>query len=291
MEVDRKYLTTTEGKDDHEQSTKLVERWFRSLGDFQPSSKDDIRKFIEQSQTLTLKEQDRVQFIMGCQKFQDWLGKPRSSALCVRAETTPDDIINFMSVSTAMLALMLGNTTGFITLSFFCSLRRKCSPREQDSGALGIVKSLNGQLLKIMLDRKLLAKPPFEKNDSIWDKSTESLKYSCSLLKKLITLLPPGSVVFVLLDSISRTSGDKSLVDDLAEKILRIGRRSVEIMVKVLITDPVPSSHFRRIADFSLHVPDDVDGWGCGMNVELIKKKNALKLRDLEELREESEEP
>lgn len=290
MEVDRKYLTTKEGKDDRNQSTKLVERWFRSLGDFQPSSKDDIKRFVEHSQTLTLKEQDKFQYIMGCQSFQDWLGKPRSSALCVRAETTPDNIINFMSVSTAMLALTLGNATGFITLSFFCSLRRKCSPRKQDSGALGIVKSLNGQLLKIMLDRKLLGRPPFDKDDRMWDKSTESLKYSCSLLKKLMTLLPPRSVVFVLLDSISRTSGDKGLVDDLAAKMLRIGIQSTDVVIKLLVTDPIPSSHFRSKANFSLHVPDDVDGWGCGMNVEAMKKKHVLKLRDLEELQIESDE-
>lgn len=137
-----------------------------------------------------------------------------------------------------------------------------------------------------MLERQLLAKPPFDQNDKIWRKSTEDSKYSCNLLEKLMALLPVGSVVFVLLDSVSRASGDKSMVDDLAERILRISRQSPGIVVKLLITDPVPSSHFRRIADFSLHVPDDVDGWQCGMNVESMKRKNALKLRDLEELQE-----
>lgn len=102
-------------------------------------------------------------------------------------------------------------------------------------------------------------------------------------------LLPPRSVVFVLLDSISCASGDKSLLDDLAEKILRFGRRSHSIVVKLLVTDPVPSSHCRRTVDFALYIPDDVDGWQCGMNVESMKRENALKLRDLKDLQESEE--
>lgn len=288
MEVDRKYLRSNESNDDRKRTAEFVDGWLRSLGDFQPSSKDHIKKFIEYSETLTLKDQDRVQYIMDCQQFQDWLGKPRSSALCVRAETAPNDIVNFVSVSTAMLALTLGGTTGFIALTCFCSLRKKASPREQDSGAVGILKSLNGQLLQIMLDRQVLIKLAFDQDEKLSSKSTESLKHSFRLFKKLIALLPSGSVVFVLLDSVSRTSGDKGLVDEIAKGIMRIGRHSTSIMVKLLITDPVPSSHIWRAGDFQLYVPDDVDGWQCGMNAGSMKRKNALKLRDLEELQDES---
>lgn len=226
---------------------------------------------------------------MGYQRFHRWLGKLSSSALCVRAETAPDDIINFISVSTAVLALTLEAAKRLISLSFFCSSRRKISPRKQDSGVLGILRSLNGQLLRIMLERQLLVKPPFGQDDKMWSKSTKSIAHSWRLLTKLMELLPPRSVVFVLLDSISCASGDKSLVDELAEKILRFGRRSHSIVVKLLVTDPVPNSHCRRTVDLALHVPDDVDGWKRGMNVKSMKRKNPLKLRDLEVLQESGE--
>ncbi|KAG6355305.1 hypothetical protein INS49_003266 [Diaporthe citri] len=173
-------FNAVDSTDDRNRSAQLVDEWFRSLEDFQPSSKDDVKKFIEHSGTLTLKKQDKVQYIMGCQQFQDWLGKPQSSALCVRAETAPGDIVNFVSVSTAMLALTLGGATGFTTLSFFCSLRKKDPPREGDSGALGILKSLNGQVLQIMLDRQVLIKPALDQNDNLWSKSTESFKQDFS---------------------------------------------------------------------------------------------------------------
>lgn len=286
--MNRKYLLSNENKDGVNRSRELVERWSSGLGDFEPSPKGEIKKLIEHSQMLTLKEQDKVQYMMGCQQFQNWLGKPRSSALCVRAETAPDGIINFMSVSTAMLALTLSGATGFVTLSFFCSLRKKDSPLEGDSGALGILKSLNGQLLQIMLDRQVMIKPAFHQDEDLWSRSTESFKHSCKLLKKLVASLPSGSVVFVLLDSVSRTSGDKGLVDDIVQGIMRIGRHSRGIVLKLLVTDPVPSSHIWRAADSQLYVPDDVDGWQCGMNVESMEKKNALRLRDLEESQDES---
>lgn len=286
LEVDRKYLLSNDRNGDLKRRNELVERWFMSLGDFEPSPKDDIKMLVEHAETLALKEQDRVQYVMACQQFEDWLGKPRSSVLCVRAETAPEDTINFMSVSTALLALTLGGATGFIVLSCFCSLRKKASPRPQDSGALGIMKSLNGQLLRVMRERELLIKLPVDQDDKVWGRSNESVKHSCALLRKLMAVLPPGSVVFVLLDSVSRISGDKGLVDGLMEKIIRIGDRSPGIVVKLLVTDPIPSSHIRSTADISLYVPDDVDGWECGMNVKSMKRNNALKLRDMEELRE-----
>lgn len=288
VKVNRKYLLSNKNKDGVNRSRELVEKWSSGLGDFEPSPKGEIKKLIEHSQMLTLKEQDKVQYIMGCQQFQDWLGKARSTALCVSAESAPDDIVNFMSVSTAMLALTLGGTTGFIALSFFCSLRKKASSREQESGALGILNSLNGQLLQIMLDRQVLIKPAVDQDEDLWSRSTESFKHSCRLFKKLISLFPSGSVVFVLLDSVSRLSGDKGLVDDIVKGIMWIGRHSPGIVIKLLVTDPVPSSHIWRAADFQLYVLDDVDGWQCGMNPESMRKKNALKLRDLEELQDES---
>lgn len=146
----------------------------------------------------------------------------------------------------------------------------------------------NGQLLKITLERKLLVEQPSDPDGRTRNKPAENFKYSCGLLKKLMTWLPPRNLVFLYLDSIILTASDKSLADDLAEKISRIGRRSAKIVVKQFqcITDSVPISHFRRVANFSLHVSDDFDGWQCGMYMESTKRKNALKLKGLEELQE-----
>lgn len=123
-EVNRKYLASIKIENGRNRSIKLADGWFRRLVDFQPSSKNDIKKLIEHSQALTLKDQDKVQHVMGSQRLHHWLGKLSSSALCVRAETAPGDIINFISVSTAVLALTLGAATRFISLSFFSSLRK-----------------------------------------------------------------------------------------------------------------------------------------------------------------------
>lgn len=122
---------------------------------------------------------------------------------------------------------------------------------------------------------------PSELADKLCTKSTESFKYSCALLRKLISLLPSGNVVFVVLDSVSRISGDNSLVDDLAKMILGVGKRKHSIVIKHLVTDPVPSNIW-KIANYSLHVPGDVDGWECGMNTGSIRGR---KLRSFDALK------
>lgn len=87
------------------------------------------------------------------------------------AYACPGERLNtFMSVSTVMLSLPSRGATGFIALSFFCSLREKSFTRDRDSGVLGIVNGLNGQLLNVMLERKLPVEPPFDPDDKTWNK-------------------------------------------------------------------------------------------------------------------------
>ncbi|KAL1862621.1 hypothetical protein Daus18300_008418 [Diaporthe australafricana] len=278
--VNRKYLTSTEAADNESRNKELTDQWFNKLDGFEPSSQDHIKKFIENSETFTPKEQDKAQYIMGSQPFQEWLEKPKSSLLCVRAETAPEETFNAISLSTAMLALTLQGSTRFAVLSFFCSLRRKDSREGSDSGALGVIKSLNGQLLRFMADRHPRVKLSFEQDERIWKQSVDKLKHSCALFRGLMSLLPAGSVVFILLDSVSRTSGDKYIMDELVNKIVRVGRRNPEIVVKLLVTDPVPGSQIRGMADDCLYVPDDVDLGERGMNMK-------RSFQDLADLREE----
>lgn len=278
--VDRRYLTSTQAEDDDKKNKELTDQWFKKLEGFEPSSQDHIRKLIENSETLTPKEQDKAQYIMGSQPFQEWLQKPKSSLLCVRAETAPEEALNAISLSTAMLALTFQGTTRFAVLSFFCSLRRKDSRQGGDSGALGAINSLNGQLLRFMADRHPRVKLSFDQDDRIWKQSVHKFRCSCALFRGLMSLLPAGSVVFVLLDSVSRTPGDKYIVDELVDRIVRVGRRNPDIVVKLLVTDPVPGSQIREMADDCLYVPDDVDLGERGMNMN-------RSLRDLADLREE----
>lgn len=261
----------------------MIATWLQDLGEFDPSSDGHVTKCLDHASSLETKEQDQAQYIMNSKSFQDWLARPVTSLLEIRAETAPQNLISFMSLSTAMLALTLSGSTNFAVLSFFCGLRKSASYKEEDSGVLGILKSLNGQLLKLILAKQPSTRLPTQSMDKVWRKSGKEPKYAKALFKQLLSLLPDGSVVFVLLDSVSRVFGDKARMDKLVEMILSVTDQQVgHIVIKMLVTDPLASSRIKTLAHHSVYVPDDVDGWECGINMTLVEQSNRGKLRSLE---------
>lgn len=96
-----------------------------------------------------------------------------------------------------------------------------------------------------------------------------------------LSLLLDGCVVFVLFDSVPRVSGVKTRIDDLVNTIQELaGKQIKRVVVKMLVTDPVPwSSTIKRLGQEAIYVPDDVDGWNCGMNTDLLSHRIRSKLR------------
>lgn len=266
---------------------QLAQDWLQSLHGFDPSPEEHIKRCIGHMASLHTGQQDKILYILESKSFQSWLHEPDSPSFLVRAETAPTDTINFMSISTASLVKTIQTCTNFVVFSVFCGIRTSISLSERDSGVLGILRSLNGQMLSWILEKHIDVKVSLKENDIIWSKSHTSTKYAWALFKSLISLLPHNSVVFILLDSVSRISGNKSEIDELVESILNIATKRAKdmgIVIKVLITDILPTSRIRTMAkeQHSLYVPDDVDGWSCGINHRAMQKKNIVILRDLQ---------
>lgn len=266
---------------------QLAQNWLQSLNGFDPSPEEQINRCTGHMASLDTGQQDKILYILASKSFQSWLHEPDSPIFLVRAETAPTDIINFISVSTASLVSTIQSCTEFFVFSVFCGIRTSISLSGCDSGVLGVLRSLNGQMLLTMLEKNISMKVSFKEDDKVWSKSHTSTKYSWALFKSLISLLPHNSVVFILLDSVSRISGNKAEIDELVESILNIATRRAKdmgIVIKVLITDILPTSRIRTMAkeQHSLYVPDDVDGWNCGINHRAIQKKNNVVLRDLQ---------
>lgn len=95
----------------------------------------------------------------------------------------PEDLVGFISLSTAMTALTLGGNPHFAVLSFFCGLRKSASFSEDVAGMLGMLKSLNDQLLDFILTKQPSIKLAAEDADKIWRKSGKDLKYPSRLFK------------------------------------------------------------------------------------------------------------
>lgn len=63
------------------------------------------------------------------------------------------------------------------------------------------------------------------------------------------------------------------------------------IVAKIMVTDSLPSSRIRAMAKqrYRLYVPDDAEGWNCGINHRATMGKNAMTLRNLEARKETSD--
>lgn len=287
MSRDAPHVTEPQVGDNTVNQNQLAQNWLQSLHGFDPSPEEHIRRCIGQMASLDTGQQDKILYILESNSFQSWLHEPDSPIFLVRAETTPPDIINFMSVCTASLISTIHSCTEFVVFSVFCGMRKSISLSEQDSGVLGILRALNGQMLSRILVKHVSMKSSFQENEKVWSKSHTSTKYAWILFKSLISLLPNNTVVFILLDSISRISGNKAEVDELVESILKIATKRVKdmgIVFKVLVTDVLPTSRIRTMTkeQHSLYVPDDVEGWSCGINHRAIQQKNIVILRDLQ---------
>ncbi|KAJ4419496.1 hypothetical protein N0V82_004941 [Gnomoniopsis sp. IMI 355080] len=268
------------------EKSQLVNDWLQSLHGFDPSSEDHVKKCVSHTGNLDMSQQDKILYILESKVFQEWLNEPGSLLLHIRAETKPADIINFISVSTASLASTLESSTNFAVLSFFCGIRKSSSLSEGDSGMLGMLKSLNGQMLQFILDKQPGVDNSVPEGRKVWKKSATSIQYAWKLFRSLILGLPNNTVVFILLDSVSSISGDKTQVDDLVQKIMKMAANREEgsiVVIKVLVTDSLPSSRIREMAKqwHTLYVPDEVDGWNCGINHRAVKEKNILALQNL----------
>lgn len=265
-----------------DENEQLVDTWLKGLSNFDLAPDKQITECLFRLEDLSLEEQDKAQWIMNSDKVYDWLTRTQSCVLEIEAENSPDDLINSMSFTDAMLAITLGNTIDFPVLSFFCGLRRNNSFNEQDSGAIAVLKSLNGQLLKFILQKRPTVNLSFLEKDKYLHKSKEKPRYASRLFKKLLDSLPEKDAVFILLDSFSRIFGDKAQGDKIIEMIGKTIKKNPHLIIKLLVSDPLPNCPSKNLVHLPLYVPDDVDGWQCGINMEYLKLKTTTPIKQFQ---------
>lgn len=115
-------------------------------------------------------------------------------------------------------------------------------------------------------------------------KSRGRSKYAKELFRKLLEALPENDVVFVIFDSFSRLGGpDKGAVkgDKLIEELSALVIE-MPLVIKVLVTDALPSCPIKNLAHLTLDVQDDVDGWHNDIDLTVLEQK---KIAVIEEFR------
>lgn len=251
-----------------------MERWHNDIAHYQLGPSNAIAESLATVEDLNLREKDKVRWIMDSDQMYEWLSNNQSCVLVVEAETPPENLRNSISFTTSLLARSLTSTTEYAVLSFLCGLETEDLGDEDSSGPLAILKALNGQFLKFIVGRRpSIDLLPLEREKSFL-KSGKKFKYAIELFDQLLGLLEENDAVFVLIDSFSRMPGEEAAGDKVLNRIIDMIAKYPRLVIKILITDPLPNCPLKDRADFLLHLPDHVDGGQNGLNIELLEEEN-----------------
>jgi hypothetical protein len=247
-----------------------IDLWLRELGQTRSDS-SYIEKCLESVWDLSLREMDRVKFVMASAELRLWLRSRESTTLVIDSETRPAEVFNALTSSVAIVAKTLISEADFPVLSFFCGLHANEEYDEQRSGPVGMMNCFNTQLMSYFKERHLgmmvheqLKDPGFRR------KSQVRISKSLDLLEQLFEELPDNDPVVVVIDSACRLLGSGLLAEKAIGGLLRAAARANKT-VKMLITSPLSTDKLRVNTFNQLFIPDYIDGDREGLNLELVQ--------------------
>jgi hypothetical protein len=246
-----------------ESNTRIVSKWLKELGGFTYDPTTDMEDCLSHVELLELEEKDVSQFILRSQELKEWLQGEKSSIFEVDVQTPPTSLNNPLSFTSALLATTIQSTAQFPVLSFFSMHKNNKSHIEKNSGPIALVKSLNGQLLRFIVEHRPSADISALESEEFFSKAKRNLKDGLSLLTALISSLPEDDTIFVIIDSLSRLSGKGGDEEKVMKKLSRVAEKSEGVALKVMVTNALPGSYVRKAADVSLYVQDSVCGFGA----------------------------
>ena len=245
-----------------ESNSRVSSKWLKGLKGFNYKPMVDMVDCLEHIEKLEADEKNVSEWIMSSEELDRWLKDEQSRFLEIDLQTPPRDLNNPLSFTSALLAMTLQSIERFPVLAFFCMHKNNEFPEEEKSGPVALVRSLTGQLLKFMTkNRPAVDISQLEKQTSFY-KSGKNLKHGLAMLDALLSLLPEGDMVFVILDSLSSLSGSEKDGHKLITAMSEITKRRGHVSIKIIVTDPLVDSPAMKVADESLHVLDLVSGVG-----------------------------
>ncbi|GAB1312063.1 hypothetical protein MFIFM68171_02273 [Madurella fahalii] len=274
-----------------DKSKELVDTWLSGLGDFDPMPEAHINECLSSFPRMSPEEMDRAQWIMASDKVDLWLAPTDSRILDLHSETAPEEQANALSFTAATLAFSLARATDFPVLSYFCRSRAKGNRSPANSSVGALWNSLNGQLLKFMIARRQTADLSFLGRGKLFTKSQTKPKYAAKLFTELLAALRDKDVLFIIIDSFShfaRTSTDVAKGNELLSELAALTTKIPQLVIKLLVTDALPSCQIRKLSELTLRIPDDVDGWQSGISSRLLEERKTAMIEQFVKRREQS---
>ncbi|KAK4443249.1 hypothetical protein QBC34DRAFT_443561 [Podospora aff. communis PSN243] len=246
----------------------VAAKWLNRLREsadegFNHTPQEDLEDCLSHQEKLGPDEKDVASYILESETLDSWNRADNSSILVIDLPTSPSELNNPLSFAASVYILALASQKKYPVLAFFCKHRNNASHEEQLSGAMGLLNSLNGQLLDFITEYRPDANLGRLHDKEFAKKSRTTIKYGLKLFEELISVLPEGDRVFIIIDSMSCISGSEEEGHKIIKKITRIMEDSeLDVTIKLLVTDPSADSPAREVADVTLTVPDGVNGSG-----------------------------
>ncbi|QSZ29033.1 hypothetical protein DSL72_003543 [Monilinia vaccinii-corymbosi] len=265
-----------------EEDIRQVSRWLKKFEGPAYDPMVDMKDCLERIELLHDDEKDISQWILRSDEHIKWLEEKKSSVIYIKLQAAPDSFNNPISFNSALIAITLQSTANFLVLAFFCKHRRFAPSSKYSSGPTTLVKSLNGQLLRFIINRPSVDLSPL-RDRNLLSNSKKSFKDGLVLFEALLSSLPKDDMVFIIIDSVSFLWGSEQ--DKEIEKLIKVIRKVEDIVIKLMVTDALPNSNIKKVADILLYVPDDVGGNGMINTAEnmseIVKKtKREQNLKD-----------
>ncbi|KXX73453.1 hypothetical protein MMYC01_210158, partial [Madurella mycetomatis] len=260
-----------------ETNQAVASRWLAGLKGFNPDPSRDVKDYLEHVEQLDADEKCVFGYILDSEELSRWMRCARSSVLGIDLQTPPARLYNSLSFSSALFVSALKSTNSFPVMSFFCRYRNNSFPGDaKNSGPVAMIKSLNGQLLDFMAKNRPSKDLRALEDRKFFAKAKCRLEHGLKMLHVLISLLPQGDTVFIILDALSYLSGSNLDADLAIRGLFDIIAYRNDIIIKC--------SPVYKHADLSLHIQDIVPGTGS-VNVAESSSKIAKHVKGNQHVR------
>ncbi|KAI0597041.1 hypothetical protein F4775DRAFT_584592 [Biscogniauxia sp. FL1348] len=230
----------------------------------------DLTAVMHQGSELSLKEQDRIVYVIESQSLRGWLLNPKNAVLLVRGNS--DDLDSGGTAMSFVAGHVIQSTRQaykgrLLCLYWFAGQHRNVR-NDANASVDGIMRSLIGQLLYMYSKFDLY----FIKRNTAVAMHEGDLEVLCDVFDELIYQLPERTVVFIVIDWLACLEyHHRDDVEFLLGRLHAITRhaRGKGSLFKLLLTHN--GGAFRGAAKFDgpgeiLDVPEDGDGNRMGFN-------------------------
>ncbi|KAI1461614.1 hypothetical protein F4805DRAFT_239010 [Annulohypoxylon moriforme] len=269
-----------------EERLDRVRRWLSSANLPDPEMFKDVEECLEDFDVLTIRDKDKVKWIIESNEIKDWITVPASQILAVEADTPPQDFSNPLSVSSAFLSKTISTNTELPVLIYMGGLSVAGGSDGETRGSVAMMKSFIAQLLLYIAEYRPNVDLEILKSKRFRQKLPSTLPKLFGLFSRLLDLLAEdaeGNAIFLIVDSISRFQGSmEEITEDMVQLIDAVEQS--DALVKILLTDLGPplliEAQERDI--IVLSVPDVVDGERQDLSIELLDDDVTPSIEDLQ---------